>query len=151
LWCGARRSMLLLPSMNCQILSTVIKPLLLCNCPRVTITQAAMGPVQTVYKFDPLLKWSNESKWVDPHRKRCNPVHEPSTLGSTRTYLLHNITRRPGQTRSLPQEHLCLPMGSVAAASDPTAMLLNNPDVASTVMGRLHGSGPGARNDSLCR
>jgi len=41
--------------------------------------------------------------------------------------------------------------GSVAAADDPVAALLSDPDVASAVTGRLRGSGSGAGNDSLCR
>ncbi|CAN6292307.1 unnamed protein product [Urochloa humidicola] len=41
--------------------------------------------------------------------------------------------------------------GSVAAADDPAAALLNDPDVASAVTGRLRGAGSGAGNDALCR
>ncbi|RCV40031.1 hypothetical protein SETIT_9G018700v2 [Setaria italica] len=41
--------------------------------------------------------------------------------------------------------------GSVAAADDPAAALLNDPDVASAVTGRLRGAGSGAGNDTLCR
>ncbi|KAF8674364.1 hypothetical protein HU200_048194 [Digitaria exilis] len=41
--------------------------------------------------------------------------------------------------------------GSVAAADDPAAALLNDPDVASAVTGRLRGPGSGAGNDTVCR
>ncbi|KAJ1293845.1 hypothetical protein BS78_01G100200 [Paspalum vaginatum] len=41
--------------------------------------------------------------------------------------------------------------GSSAAADDPAAALLNDPDVASAVTRRLRGSGSGAGSDSLCR
>ena len=41
--------------------------------------------------------------------------------------------------------------GPVAAAEDPAAALLNDPDVASAVTARLRGAGSGAGNDALCR
>ncbi|CAL4927032.1 unnamed protein product [Urochloa decumbens] len=41
--------------------------------------------------------------------------------------------------------------GSVAAADDPAAALLNDADVATAVTGRLRGAGSGAGNDTLCR
>ncbi|OEL23514.1 hypothetical protein BAE44_0015467 [Dichanthelium oligosanthes] len=41
--------------------------------------------------------------------------------------------------------------GSIAAADDPAAALLNDPDVAGAVTGRLRGAGSGAGNDTLCR
>ncbi|CAN6287013.1 unnamed protein product [Urochloa humidicola] len=41
--------------------------------------------------------------------------------------------------------------GPVAAADDPAAALLNDPDVAGAVTGRLRGAGSGAGSDALCR
>uniref|UniRef100_K3ZET5 Hyccin n=1 Tax=Setaria italica TaxID=4555 RepID=K3ZET5_SETIT len=41
--------------------------------------------------------------------------------------------------------------GSIATADDPADTLLNDPDVASAVTGRLRGAGSGAGNDTLCR
>ncbi|TKW29846.1 hypothetical protein SEVIR_3G421900v4 [Setaria viridis] len=41
--------------------------------------------------------------------------------------------------------------GSIATADDPADALLNDPDVASAVTGRLRGAGSGAGNDTLCR